>query len=186
MSGSLDKQKAGDATEAKQDIIDTVVDAIKAVTDNLPNSGALTGISTKTDKIPDNPSEIYERQADATLNQDNPTDGNPYTVLATTANVKILSIGVKQIHSVTPTNLQIHVTIDGQTITFEKTSPTSNWWYECIRCVDKANTAQELGDSDNVEYYMAYLMEGRSVKVEAEVNGGTVSNLACYVKYAKY
>ena len=33
------------ATEAKQDIIDTVVDAIKAVTDNLPNSGALSDLA---------------------------------------------------------------------------------------------------------------------------------------------
>jgi len=36
----------GFATEAKQDIIDAVVDAIKAVTDNLPNSGALTDLAT--------------------------------------------------------------------------------------------------------------------------------------------
>lgn len=34
------------ATEAKQDIIDTVVDAIKAVTDLLPDSGALSDLAT--------------------------------------------------------------------------------------------------------------------------------------------
>lgn len=48
------------ATEAKQDIIDTVVDAIKAVTDLLPDAGALSDLATiladtnelQTDDIP--------------------------------------------------------------------------------------------------------------------------------------
>lgn len=34
------------ATEAKQDIMDAIVDAIKIVTDNLPNSGALNDLAT--------------------------------------------------------------------------------------------------------------------------------------------
>lgn len=41
------------ATEAKQDTIDTVVDAIKAVTDALPDSGALTNIGTDTARLTD-------------------------------------------------------------------------------------------------------------------------------------
>ena len=42
----LSRITANVATEAKQDTIDTVVDAIKAVTDNLPNSGALSDLAT--------------------------------------------------------------------------------------------------------------------------------------------
>jgi hypothetical protein len=47
----LGRLTANVATEAKQDIIDTVVDAIKAVTDVLPNSGALTDIDTGVNAI---------------------------------------------------------------------------------------------------------------------------------------
>ena len=36
------------ATEAKQDVIDTVVDGIKVIADKLPNGGALTSLSTHT------------------------------------------------------------------------------------------------------------------------------------------
>lgn len=39
------------ATETKQDIIDTVVDAIRAVTDLLPDAGALTAIGTDTARL---------------------------------------------------------------------------------------------------------------------------------------
>ena len=42
----LGRLTADVATEAKQDTIDTVVDAIKAVTDNLPDSGALSDLAT--------------------------------------------------------------------------------------------------------------------------------------------
>jgi len=37
----------------------------------------------------------------------------------------------------------------------------------------------------DVEVTRSFLLEGRSVKVEAETTGGTVSNLSATVKYAK-
>ena len=47
----LSRITANVATESKQDVIDSIVDAIKAVTDNLPNTGALTDIDTGINNI---------------------------------------------------------------------------------------------------------------------------------------
>jgi len=47
----LDDEGNAVASETKQDTIDTVVDGIKAVTDNLPNAGALTDIDTGVNNI---------------------------------------------------------------------------------------------------------------------------------------
>ncbi|MBW2623130.1 MAG: hypothetical protein JRD68_09515 [Deltaproteobacteria bacterium] len=47
----LDDEGNTVANESKQDTIDTVVDSIKAVTDNLPNSGVLTDIDTGVNNI---------------------------------------------------------------------------------------------------------------------------------------
>lgn len=124
-----------------------------------------------------------QHQPDATLNQSNPASGTKYTVLDTKGHkVKIISIAVKCIWTVQPTPLEIHLTIDGQALVFSQTNPASASWY--IAFIDPSLSANGFGTSVETAR-RAFLIEGRSVKVEAEITGGTVSNLSVRVKWAK-
>lgn len=121
-------------------------------------------------------------QPDAVLTQANPVSGTKYTVLDTTKNVRIISIHALVTWTVQPTPLEIHITIDGQTIICSIANPDS----------DIAHVAENFTNSPNwglVAAYQqdtAFILEGRSVKIEAEITGGAVSNLAARVKYAKW
>jgi len=122
---------------------------------------------------------VPEHQADATLSQANPVSGTKYTVLDTTKNVRIISVSVQCTWTVQPTPIEVHITIDGVSITVGFTDPVSATSYFFVNdrsslCVFTANRAQ------------AFQLEGRSVKIEAEITGGTVSNLSATVKYAKW
>ena len=128
-----------------------------------------------------------EDQDDATLSQANPTSGTKYTVLDTIANVRIISISVQCTWTVQPTPLEIHITIDGKTITHTFANPVTATDYVAFINPTKAATAQGLSATDPTDLGLpAFLREGRSVKVEAEITGGTVSNLSSRVKYAKW
>lgn len=126
--------------------------------------------------------KLYEHQADATLSQANPVSGTKYTVLDTTKNVRIIAISVSCTWTVQPTPLEIHITIDGVSYTAALTDPVSSTGYEVRWRADEAQP--ELSDTI-VSHQRAFLLEGRSVKVEAEITGGTVSNLGAIVKHAK-
>ena len=125
-----------------------------------------------------------QQQPDATLNQANPVSGTKYAVLDTqqAQKVRIIGISVQCTWTVQPTPLEIHVTIDGQTVTFTITDPASATDHFACNSLGNAETAQELSITQPDQ---AFLREGRSVKVEAEITGGTVSNLSARVKWAK-
>jgi len=128
---------------------------------------------------------ILEHQADATLDQANPGSGTEYEVLATTRNVRIISIAIRYTWTVQPTPLQIHITIDGNTVTYSFTDPVTNRWYIAIRRPEFAE------DSGILAYIttgtdIAFLLEGRSIRITAEITGGTVSNLSARVKYGRW
>jgi len=125
------------------------------------------------------------RQADATLNQASPTSGTKYTVLDTVKNARILHIVVACTWTVQPTPLEIHVTIDGVAVSFSQTDPVSTSEYEAAY-TSPFYDAQGMADAGTRGAYRAFLDEGRSVKVEVEITGGTVSNLSARVKYAKW
>jgi len=122
-------------------------------------------------------------QADAVLNQASPVSGTKYTVLETT-NVRILSLTIICTWTVQPTPLQLHITVDGQTIVHAVGSPVSATQYIAFRTSGNAEAAQTLGTTDNTK--IAFIYEGRNIKVEAEITGGTVSNLSARVKHAKW
>lgn len=126
--------------------------------------------------------KLYEQQADAALNQASPVSGTKYEVLATAKNVRLIGISVQCTWTVQPTPLEIHVTIDGQTVTFTFTDPVTATNYFAKNASGSAETAQELSTTEPT---VAFLREGKSVKVEAEITGGTVSNLSARVKHAK-
>ena len=135
---------------------------------------------------------VFKHQPDATINQDNPdsgikyewsSDGTQANKLGTLKNVRIISIEVHCTWTVQPTPLEIWVTIDGQSLRFFVTDPESATLY-----YDELYPSEEYGYLVKANPHApkrAFLLEGRSVKVEVEITGGTVSNLSARVKYAK-
>ena len=134
--------------------------------------------------------KVFAHQSDATLSQANPVSGTKYTVLDTTKNLRIIGISVKITWATTqPTPLEVHITIDGNTITHTFTDPVSATEYVAYRDRSKAATAQGLKaflEADELTA-PAFLYEGRSVKVEAEITWATTqpTPLEVRVKYAK-
>ena len=145
--------------------------------------------------------DVFKHQADATINQTNPGDGTKYewssdgtqaNKLGTQKNVQLLGIIVKCTWTVQPTPLEIHAVIDGVAWKWTKTDPVSDTDYFCYIQPDIAPLSQTLvgsaqavttvGDVTLDRYFSG---GARSVKVEAEITGGTVSNLSARVKYAK-
>lgn len=125
-----------------------------------------------------------KQQPDATLSQANPVSGTKYTVLDTqqAQKIRIIGISVQCTWTVQPTPLEIHITIDGQTVTFTFTDPVTATDYFAKNASANAETDQELNVTEPT---VAFLREGRSAKVEAETTGGTVSNLSARVKWDK-
>lgn len=132
--------------------------------------------------VSDPDAEVFQQQPDATLNQANPDSGTKYEVLATTKRVRLIGISVQCTWTVQPTPLEIHLTINGQTVTYTFTDPVTATDYFAKNSLGNAETAQELTVT---QPDVPFLREGRSVKVEAEITGGTVSNLSARVKYGK-
>lgn len=127
--------------------------------------------------------QVWEEQADVVLNQANPVSGNPYAVLATTRNVRILGVMAYVTWTVQPTPLQVHITVDGITKTYEVANPVSTTYYKARNEAGNAPANQVL-DTTAWESYRPFLLEGRSVSVTAETTGGTVQVLYCRIKYA--
>lgn len=121
-------------------------------------------------------------QAPATLNQSNPVSGTKYTVLDTTKNVRIICAYVKVTWTVQPTPLEMHITIDGQTITASVANPTTATRYYLMYY----NGEWTLNNSEYSAAYRAFAIEARSIKIEVETTGGTVSNLSAAIQYAKW
>ena len=128
--------------------------------------------------------KVFQHQPDAVLNQANPVSGTKYEVLAETKNVRIIGIVVVCTWTVQPTPLEIHVTIDGQAIKHSQTDPESAKFY--YPTINRQSFEQgQVMDVGAQQSNIPFLYEGRSIKVEAEITGGTVSNLSARVKYAK-
>ena len=126
-----------------------------------------------------------EHQADEFLNQANPVSGNKYTILDTTELVRIMGVAARVAWSGQPNPLQVHITIDGNDISHNKANPVNNTWYFAGWNSQGAENDQGLSTADNTKV-KAFAYEGRSVKVEAETTGGTVSALQSRLKWAKW
>lgn len=134
--------------------------------------------------------EVPKHQTDAVLSQANPVSGIKYTVLDTTKNVRIIGFSAKVTWAVTqPTPLEVHITIDGQTITYSVTDPVSatDYFPTAIQ-PQKVPTAYTLSTVDLFLLYRAFLLEGRSIKIEVEITWATTqpTPLVCRVVYAKW
>ena len=130
------------------------------------------------------PPRVAKQQPDAVLSQDNPVSGTKYTVLDTRRNVRIKNISVRCTWTEQPSPLEIHITIDGQTWNFAMTDPESDKTYYICLAGNQAPGSYYLDPTDR-GLGQAFMFEGRSVKIEAEITGGTVSNLYARTKWAK-
>lgn len=127
---------------------------------------------------------VFQHQADAVISQANPVSTTLYEVLATTKNVRIIGIGAVLTWATTqPNPLEILVTIDGVTVIFNKQNPVTATSYYA-RIIDPITDIQYI---DATIPQFAFLLEGRSVKVEVRVTWATTqpTPLVCRVKWAK-
>lgn len=135
---------------------------------------------------------VFKHQPDATINVTDPVSGQKYewkdpdeNPLGTQKNVRILSIAVSCTWTVQPTPLEVWVTIDGETKRHYFGDPVSATNYYAFLTPGSPATNEGLTETIGYAVYKAFLIEGRSIKVEAEITGGTVSNLTARVKWAK-
>lgn len=127
---------------------------------------------------------MWVQQADAVLSQANPVSGTKYTVLDTVKNARIMSMEVDCAWTVQPTPLQLHVTIDGQTIIFSLIDPATATGYYAKVWPASAEDSQGLDGATVFPQYKPFIVEGKSIKIEAEITGGTVQSLDARIKYA--
>ena len=135
---------------------------------------------------------VFKHQPDATIDQDNPVSGQKYewkdkdgNPLGTQKNVRLVGVAVRCTWTEQPTSIEAHITINDVPHKYYFNDPVSDQWY-CTRAhyLPNAETNQLLETIPQL-YYTLALFESRNVKVEAEITGGTVSNLSARVKWAK-
>ena len=98
--------------------------------------------------------------------------------------VRIHSINVNVTWTVQPSPLEIWVTVDGKTWRFFVIDPESVTNYYALIASNQTPTFQSLSTTD-FGFYKNGMFDGRSVKIEAEITGGTVSNISAIVKWGK-
>lgn len=126
----------------------------------------------------------YVQQDDSNIAQNNPVSGQYYTILDTTPFVRLIEFAAACVWTVQPTPVSIRITIDGQTIIHSRDNPVSGTNYLCHKYGGDGPLAQPL-DSPQQAASRAFAYEGKSVKVEAKVTGGTVQTLYGRVKWAQ-
>ena len=142
-------------------------------------------------KIGLKPTVPPEHQPDATIDVTDPVSGTKYewesppgTPLGTQKKVRLIDVILKVMWTVQPTPLEVHITIDGRSLIYVIGDPASDTYYS----LDYMGAGAEGGALSTTirTSTRAFTLEGRSVKVEAEITGGTVSLLRARVKWAKW
>lgn len=135
------------------------------------------------------PAKVPAQQADAAISQANPVSTTLYEVLPTTKNVRIISIAANITWATTqPTPLEVVVTIDGISFVFVQPNPVTATNYCAGLSGEKAENAQIFFAAAAADQYRAFMLEGRSVRVQARVTWATTqpTPLVCRVKYARW
>lgn len=123
-------------------------------------------------------------QADATLSQAAPVSGTKYTILDTTHNVRLLGAYCQCTWTVQPTPLEMHLTIDGIVNSPAKVDPVSDTPYFLRFPAPFHDDAELVTQDDSLS--RAFVLEARSLKIELEITGGTVSSLDGRIAYAMW
>ena len=123
-------------------------------------------------------------QTDATISQANPVSGTKYEVLALTKNCRLIETIVVVTWTVQPTPLEVHITVDGILRSYSIANPVSASGYgvSAIAYTASGGTLSATYTST----YKPFIVEGKTIKVEVETTGGTVSNISARVVYAKW
>jgi len=127
---------------------------------------------------------VPEHQADAIFSQVNPISGTKYLMLDITKNCRVIGIDISCVWTVQPSPLEIYITIDSVNYTASKVDPVSAAYY-VVYAVPTSTGLSLIVGADAIKE-RAFLLEGRSIKIEAAITGGTVSSLFGRVKYAKW
>jgi len=122
---------------------------------------------------------VPKRQPDKYLYQTDPVSDQLYPVLDATDNVRVIAAYAVATWSVQPTQLGVRLTVDGVLETYIKGNPENNVDYLIEPAMRTLKTYAEVGGR-------SFALEGRRVKVEARVTGGTVSLLQATVVWAKW
>ena len=153
----------------------------KAVIIIDPVTGKALGASDFLSKT----SVTFEHQADVVLSQANPVSATLYAILATTTNVRIISISDAIDWAVTQPTLVCTIIVDSNTISATKTTPVNNADHFIVNYVASANFTQDT--TQTTSQNRAFLLEGRSVAIYLSsvwaITQPTL--LAGRVKYAK-
>lgn len=73
--------------------------------------------------------------------------------------------------------LEVHITHDGETWKWIKTTPTTGTIYYIFIDPARGLTAQLLSANNRSEYRNAFVLEGQSIKIEIEQTEGGVSGI---------
>ena len=141
--------------------------------------------------------QMMKQQADSVTTVATPVSGTKYewlsgesgagAALGTQKNCRILGASISVTWAVTqPTPIEIHFTVDDEPITFSKADPTTATAY-IARELSLTQPALTQVFTLSIGTVQAFLLEGRSVKVECEITWATTqpTNLKMRVKWAK-
>jgi len=173
------KNKKGDRRTRLSLVASAVLVAILAVS-SLWLYWRVDGLQRQVDSLLSDV-HVFQHMPDITFTQSNPTSGTKYTVLNTTENTRIIGICVKCGWTVQPTTLAIYLVVDGQNLESSLANPDNDTWFMVYWSEPYANPGFDRATHASNR---AFFVESRSIKIEAGVTEGTVSELSVRVKYA--
>lgn len=156
---------------------------IKQIIDGMRKAGfgGNLGIGGMSYQPPTQETDAYLDRSGASP----PASGTSYSVLATTKNVRVKAICTNIAFTVQPNPLEVHGVIDGITYLWTMTNPATATYYYCM--IDSRNAQNAQGFvTTQPDPNRAFLIEGRSISINAEITGGTVQTLQCRVVHAKW
>jgi hypothetical protein len=135
-------------------------------------------------------------KGDLYVDQANPVSGTKYewstTGLAAGAagtkyNVRLIAAFASVTWTVQPTPLEVHVTVDGETFTAARANPASTTpYYLFPSFTDVTHDTWNLNATAENGFRRAFLLDARSLKLEAETTGGTSQALNLRVLWCKF
>jgi hypothetical protein len=135
-------------------------------------------------KIHNWPRAMFEYQAPAVLNQATPVNGTFYTILDTTKYVRVYDIGINIEDA--DEDLEVQVTVDGETIAASAATCTHSTSYFCVLHVNPITRVDYIGiiSNTNFQFGSHAILEGHSVKIEVrKTSANGAGNLTGIVTY---
>ena len=143
------------------------------------------------------PFAVPEHQDDSVTIVANPVSGTKYewrtgatgagAALGNQSNVRIIGISARCSWTGAPDPLEVHVTIDGNALPASQVTPVNDATYPIYVNEGPFDSGLKFAAAaSSSSANRAFMLEGRSVKIEVEVTGGVVTDLRMRVKWAKW